>query len=131
MHDDDRRSNEDHEQERKLGRDKDFTSNRDDGDCDDNNGTRVLGLYFDADCDKGECTIDCEGEGDDKGEGYDDKKLCTFCGYGYDKVKGNDEGEGESETRDDDDKELCVLGCLGLLHNRFYKGFTKSNGDIC
>ena len=47
--------------------------------------------------------------------------MCTFCGYGYD--KGNDEGESDEE-------ELCVLGCLGFLRDRFYKSFTRSNGDI-
>ena len=35
-----------------------------------------------------------------------DKRLCTFCGYGYD--KGNDEG-------DSDEQEFCVLDCLGFF----------------
>ena len=47
--------------------------------------------------------------------------MCTFCGYGYD--KGNDESESDEE-------ELCVLGCIGFLRDRFYKSFTRSNGDI-
>ena len=103
------RFNENHEQEKKLGRDKNFTFKRNDDDD--------LGLEDS----KGECIIDGESECHEKNEGYDDKKLCTFCGYGYD--KGNDEGESDEE-------ELCVLGCLGFLRDRFYKSFTRSNGDI-
>ena len=103
------RFNENHEQEKKLGRDKNFTFKRNDDDD--------LGLEDS----KGECIIDGESECHEKNEGYDGKKLCTFCGYGYD--KGNDEGESDEE-------ELCVLGCLGFLRDRFYKSFTRSNGDI-
>ena len=49
------------------------------------------------------------------------KRLCNFCGYGYD--KGNDEG-------DSDEEEFCILGFLGFLSGRIYKCFTKSNSEI-
>ena len=101
--------NESHKLEKKLGRDKNFTFRRNDDDD--------LGL----DDSKGECIIDGESECHEKNEGYDGKKLCTFCGYGYD--KGNDEGESDEE-------EFCVLGCLGFLRGRLYKCFTKSNSEI-
>ena len=103
------RFNERHEQGEKLGRDENFTFRRNDDDD--------LGL----DDSKGECIIDGESECHEKNEGYDGKKLCTFCGYGYD--KGNDEGESDEE-------EFCVLGCLGFLRGRLYKCVAKSNSEI-
>ena len=101
--------NESHKLEKKLGRDKNFTFRRNDDDD--------LGL----DDRKGECIIDGESECHEKNEGYVDKRLCTFCGYGYD--KGNDEGESDEE-------EFCVLGCLGFLRGRLYKCVAKSNSEI-
>ena len=38
-------------------------------------------------------------------EHCDDKKWCIFCGFGYDKVKSNNESE--SELQEDDHKGLC------------------------
>ena len=109
------RFNKSHKQEKELEKDENFTFKCDDGD--DRNETHDLGL----DDSKGECIIDGESECHEKNEGYDDRKLCTFCGYGYD--RGNDEGESDEE-------KSCVLGCLGFLRDRFYKSFTRSNGDI-
>ena len=109
------RFNKSHKQEKKLEKDENLTFKCDNGD--DRNETHDLGL----DDSKGECIIDGESECHEKNEGYDDRKLCTFCGYGYD--RGNDEGESDKE-------ESCVLGCLGFLRDRFYKSFSRSNGDI-
>lgn len=38
-------------------------------------------------------------------EGCDDKNGVFFCGFGYDKVKSNNESE--SELQEDDHKGLC------------------------